>query len=95
MNQNWSQVRKKDVVSLLLSLAAVDFRPDDWTSLWDKISVNLKEEIRSQTLSEHVLLDIVWSMAVLDQLDSETARLVLNNAFVDKLSRSRGILFTY
>lgn len=88
MNSNWSQVRKQDVVSLLLSLAAVNFLPSNWEPLWSRVSTIVASEARGSDpdrWSETILLDVTWSLAVLGCLDVELARAVLNDAFVSKV----------
>lgn len=83
--QNWDQVRRQDVVSMLLCLAALDFLPSGWELLWPKVSGVVQEELRSPSWSDAVLLDVCWSLAVLNHLDEPTARAVLNDAFVSRL----------
>ena len=89
MNNNWSQVRKQDVVSLLLSLATVNFLPSNWESLWPRISSILSEEFQasaeSKSWSENILLDVAWSLAVLGHLDPKIAQTILNDDFVSKV----------
>lgn len=89
MNLHWDQIRKKDVVALLLSLASVDFTPSCWKSLWPNIADVLKEEFETPTLNEHILLDVTWSLAVLGQLNSETVRFTLNDTFLSKLLKNQ------
>lgn len=85
VNQNWTHVRKQDVVSLLLGLAAVDFAPSNWDNLWPKVAKLVNDELASLTWNENVLLDVVWSVAVLGHLDDSTARVVLNDRFIAQL----------
>lgn len=89
VNQNWSSIRKQDAVSLLISMAMVDFLPSNWEFLWLKIKELVQEELKSPSLSANVHLDVAWSLTVLNHLEPAVAQSVLNDSFIAKVLGNR------
>ena len=91
MNNNWSQVQSQNVSAFLLTLATVDFVPSNWETLWsEKIQPLLMQSINEPKWnSSTALLDVAWSLAVLDQLDSNLAQSVLNDTYLLNITSKR------
>ena len=88
MNQNWSLVQSQNVSAFLLTLATINFVPSNWETLWnEKISPFLKQTTSEPKWnSSTTLLDVAWSLAVLDQLDANLAQSVLNDTYLLKIT---------
>lgn len=67
---------------MILCLAAIDFLPSNWKPLWEKISDLLKDGKLTSSLGKVVLLDLVWSLAVLNHLDPSLCKCVINDDFI-------------
>ncbi|XP_046651669.1 FAST kinase domain-containing protein 4-like [Daphnia pulicaria] len=96
INHNWTNVRYQDILSLTLCLAALDFLPSNWEPLWEKMSSLLKDKKAFSGLNKSVQLDLVWSLAILNHLDSELCQSVLNDVFIHEIfvsasSNNKGI----
>jgi hypothetical protein len=85
INHNWTNVRYQDILSLTLCLAALDFLPSNWEPLWEKMSSLLKDKKAFSGLNKSVQLDLVWSLAILNHLDSELCQSVLNDVFIHEI----------
>jgi len=95
MKNNWPQVQSQNISAFLLTLATVDFVPSNWDTLWsEKIRTLLVQSTNEPKWnSSTALLDVAWSLAVLDQLDSELAQSVLNDSYLLKITSKQTICY--
>jgi len=74
-------ISTKDMTSLVITLATLNFSPDrtSYTSVLDYVAKELGDATNS--LPEHVLLDVVWSLTVLGKVKDDQLEAVLNPTF--------------
>jgi len=74
-------ISTKDMTSLVITLATLNFSPDQTshTSVLDYVAKELGDATNS--LPEHVLLDVVWSLTVLGKVKNDQLEAVLNPTF--------------
>lgn len=88
MDKDLELCRYQDVVSAVLCLGSVYFVPVNWESL----SAKILEYFRRCEMPNAIRLDVVWSLAVLNQVEPNFMRSVLNSDF---LGLAPGITFVY
>ena len=69
----------KDMTTLVMTLATLNHAPVQHARLLDHVSARLKDV--ADTLPEHVWLDTVWSLTLLNKVTSEQLQSVLNPIF--------------
>ena len=74
-----TEMGAKDMTTLVMTLATLNHAPVQHARLLDHVSARLKDV--ADTLPEHVWLDTVWSLTVLNKVTSEQLQSVLNPIF--------------
>ncbi|GLH05124.1 Uncharacterized protein GBIM_10735 [Gryllus bimaculatus] len=84
VKDNISRCREQDIVSLLLTLASVNYQPQIAANLYKIILPALE----SSSVPPLVWLDVVWALSVLNVVDNKNLQSVLVPEFLEKLSHT-------